>query len=175
MTQHLPYCIWGQPSWPIYQDNNVNLYLEEKILIKSTMVEGEELLSDLMSWCQVGASWPQFQQEKRHPRQSHRNSPTIWLNLSGELIRIKVGKISVGLTDGAVWYNLLHLSPRRLENKWRAHLTRDWHDRQGGKKDLCVAFGRKITHFLVDAFDVLSFSVLLWMINGVFGNLSKTT
>ena len=28
------------------------------------MVEGEELLSDLMSWCQVWASWPQLQKEK---------------------------------------------------------------------------------------------------------------
>ena len=28
------------------------------------MIQGEELLSDFMSWCQVGASWPQLQQEK---------------------------------------------------------------------------------------------------------------
>ena len=27
------------------------------------MVEGQELLRDLMSWCQVGASWPQFWQK----------------------------------------------------------------------------------------------------------------
>ena len=90
------------------------------------------------------------------------------------MIRTKVCKISVGLSDGAVWYNFLRLPPRRLENKWRAHLTRDWHDRQGGKNDLCVAFWRKITHFLVDASDVSSYSVLLWIINDVLFKLVKS-
>ena len=125
--------------WPFYHVTFEEDHHEK--YEKSPMVEGQELLRDLMSWCQVGASWPQFWQKKlknclsMQSQRDYRESATIYVVYSGGQ---KSSESDWQTEQWAVWYYLLHLWPRPLKGKRRAYLTKDWHDSQGGWRDLTL-------------------------------------
>ena len=150
----LPCNIWGGPLWKIWKiTNGWGSGAAQRF---DVLVPGWSELASVLAKKLKNCLSMQSQRD-------YRESATIYVVYSGGQ---KSSESDRQTEQWAVWYNLLHLRPRRLENKRRAYLTRVWQDRQGGWRDLTLCHVWKKKHsFYVYGFDVLSRSVLPWSIN----------